>query len=79
MLRELNQKIKIHNINDVTVVHEKLEENSFNDKSFDIVTSNSVLHHVDSSYLFWDELIRLVKATGIIFVMDLYGLRTNLH
>ena len=71
MLREFKKKLSRKNIEDITVIHQRLEENSFNDKSFDIVTSNSVLHHVDSSYLFWDELIRLVRATGIIFVMDL--------
>ena len=71
MLREFKIKLDKNNIDDITVINTRLEENSLNDNSFDIVTTNSVLHHVVSPHVFWNELIRLVKATGIIFVMDL--------
>ena len=72
MLDELNQKLKIHNINDVVVVNEKLETNSLLNKSFDLIISNSVLHHVKSPSLFWENVIDLTKPGGFIAVMDLF-------
>lgn len=72
MLDELNQKLKIHNMNEVKVVNEKLETNSLMNKSFDLVISNSVLHHVKSPSLFWEKLIDLTKPGGFIAVMDLF-------
>ena len=77
MLDELNQKLKIHNINDVVVVNEKLETNSLLDKSFDLVISNSVLHHVESPSLFWENVIDLTKPGGFIAVMDLFRPETE--
>ena len=71
MLKEFKKKLDKQNIEDITVIHQRLEENSFNDESFDIITSNSVLHHVVSPHQYWDELIRLVKSTGTMFIMDL--------
>ena len=71
MLNEFKMKLDKKKIDDITVIHKRLEDNTFNDHSFDIIITNSVLHHVVSPHLFWTELLRLVKATGIIFVMDL--------
>ena len=77
MLDELNQKLKIHNINDVVVVNEKLETNSLLNKSFDLIISNSVLHHVKSPSLFWENVIDLTKPGGFIAVMDLFRPETE--
>ena len=77
MLNELNQKLKIHNINDVVVVNEKLETNSLLNKSFDLIISNSVLHHVKSPSLFWENVIDLTKPGGFIAVMDLFRPETE--
>ncbi len=71
MLIEFKKKLDKKNIEDITVIHQRLEENTFNDESFDIIISNSVLHHVVSPHQYWDELLRLVKSTGNIFIMDL--------
>jgi ubiquinone/menaquinone biosynthesis C-methylase UbiE len=38
---------------------------------FDIVFSNSILHHVSSPYAFWKEVSRLAKPGGLIFIRDL--------
>ena len=77
MLDELNQKLKIHDINDVVVVNEKLETNSLLNKSFDLIISNSVLHHVKSPSLFWENVIDLTKPGGFIAVMDLFRPETE--
>lgn len=77
MLDELKQKLKIHNINDVVVVNEKLETNSLLNKSFDLIISNSVLHHVKSPSLFWENVIDLTKPGGFIAVMDLFRPETE--
>ena len=77
MLDELDQKLKIHNINDVVVVNEKLETNSLLNKSFDLIISNSVLHPVKSPSLFWENVIDLTKPGGFIAVMDLFRPETE--
>lgn len=40
--------------------------------AFDIVFSNSLLHHVSSPARFWDEVRRIAKAGGLVFVRDLF-------
>ena len=49
-----------------------LKLNSLVNKSFDLVISNSVLHHVKSPSLFWENIIDLTKPGGFIAVMDLF-------
>jgi ubiquinone/menaquinone biosynthesis C-methylase UbiE len=39
--------------------------------SFDIVFSNSILHHVSSSGAFWKEVRRLAKPHALLFIRDL--------
>ena len=39
--------------------------------SFDVIFSNSILHHVSSPESFWKEVRRLVKPGGFIFLRDL--------
>ncbi|MFO0945413.1 MAG: class I SAM-dependent methyltransferase [Planctomycetota bacterium] len=41
------------------------------ERSFDIVFSNSILHHVADPVSFWREVKRLVKPGGEVFVCDL--------
>ena len=39
--------------------------------SFDIIFSNSILHHVSSPGAFWKEVRRLAKPRALIFIRDL--------
>ena len=39
--------------------------------NFDVIFSNSILHHVSSAAAFWKEVRRLVKTGGVIFLRDL--------
>ena len=41
-------------------------------ESFDIVFSNSLLHHVSSPLQFWSELKRILKPGGLLLVRDLF-------
>jgi ubiquinone/menaquinone biosynthesis C-methylase UbiE len=43
----------------------------FDDASFDLVTSNSVLHHVADPVAFFDEIARVAKPEGAVLVRDL--------
>jgi ubiquinone/menaquinone biosynthesis C-methylase UbiE len=40
-------------------------------KSFDIIFSNSILHHVSSPAAFWSEVRRLAKTGAVVFLRDL--------
>ena len=42
------------------------------EKSFDILISNSVLHHVKSPKKFWEKSFNLVRQQGQIVLMDLF-------
>ncbi|MGZ3416695.1 MAG: class I SAM-dependent methyltransferase [Polyangiales bacterium] len=41
------------------------------DGSFDVVMSNSIVHHIPSPVRLFEELLRLVSAKGLVFVRDL--------
>lgn len=43
----------------------------FDDAAFDLVTSNSVLHHVADSVAFFDEIARVAKPEGAVLIRDL--------
>ncbi|MDE2292808.1 MAG: class I SAM-dependent methyltransferase [Elusimicrobia bacterium] len=42
------------------------------DRSFDVVVSNSLLHQLPDPKAFWAEVKRLVRPGGAVFVMDLF-------
>ncbi len=42
----------------------------FDDASFDLVTSNSVLHHVADPVAFFDEIARVAKPEGAVLIRD---------
>jgi ubiquinone/menaquinone biosynthesis C-methylase UbiE len=42
------------------------------DRAFDVVTSNSILHHVRDPLAFWREVVRLGKPGGLVFLRDLF-------
>ena len=72
MLNELTRKMSLNKINNIKVVCQKYEDNDFEEKSFDLVVSNSVLHHVKSPINFWEMSLKLIKHNGRIIVMDLF-------
>ena len=40
--------------------------------SFDVVISNSLLHHLPEPSVFWSELVRLGKRGAAVLIMDLF-------
>ncbi len=43
----------------------------FDDASFDLVTSNSVLHHLADPVAFFDEIARVAKPEGAVLIRDI--------
>lgn len=43
----------------------------FEDNAFDVVFSNSILHHITDTARLWDEVRRVVKPGGLVFFRDL--------
>lgn len=41
-------------------------------RTFDVIISNSILHHIDDTTRFWQEVRRLVRRGGLVFVRDLF-------
>ena len=72
MLDELSKKISANNIDDIKVIQRRYEDTHLKEKSFDILISNSVLHHVKSPKQFWEKSFNLVRQQGQIVLMDLF-------
>ena len=72
MLDEFSKKMCANNIDDIKIIQRRYEDTSFMEKSFDILISNSVLHHVKSPKQFWGKSFNLVRQQGHIMLMDLF-------
>ena len=72
MLDELSKKMSANNIDDIKIIQRRYEDTHLTEKSFDILISNSVLHHVKSPKKFWEKSFNLVRQQGQIVLMDLF-------
>ena len=72
MLDEFSKKMSANNIDDIKIIQKRYEDTHLTEKSFDIVISNSVLHHVKSPKKFWEKSFNLVRQQGQIVLMDLF-------
>jgi ubiquinone/menaquinone biosynthesis C-methylase UbiE len=43
----------------------------FADRTFDVVMSNSIVHHIPEPFAVFTEMVRVVKPHGLLFVRDL--------
>ena len=72
MLDEFSKKMSANDIDDIKIIQRRYEDTRFVEKSFDILISNSVLHHVKSPKQFWEKSFNLVRQQGYIMLMDLF-------
>jgi len=72
MLDEFSKKMSANNIDNIKIIQRRYEDTYLAEKSFDILISNSVLHHVKSPKLFWEKSFDLVRQHGHIVLMDLF-------
>ena len=72
MLDEFSKKMSANNIDDIKIIQRRYEDTHLSEKSFDILISNSVLHHVKSPKRFWEKSFNLVRQQGHIVLMDLF-------
>ncbi len=72
MLDEFLKKMSANNIDDIKIIQRRYEDTHLSEKSFDILISNSVLHHVKSPEKFWEKSFNLVRQQGQIVLMDLF-------
>lgn len=72
MLDEFSKKMSANNIDDIKIIQRRYEDTHLPEKSFDILISNSVLHHVKSPKKFWEKSFNLVRQQGHIVLMDLF-------
>ena len=77
MLNQFKKKIKKNNIRNIFLHKKLIDHNLFLGKSFDVIISNSVLHHVSDLSLFWNTIFRLTRKNGIICLMDLERPKSN--
>ena len=71
MLKQFLLKSVKNNIQDVSVINERIEKHPFKNNTFDFVICNSLLHHVKDPQLFWERVIDITKPGGYVLAMDL--------
>lgn len=47
------------------------KKTSFDEGTFDVVFSNSILHHLTDIPAFWKEVVRIAKPSAFVFIRDL--------
>ena len=72
MLDEFSKKVSANNIDEIKIIQRRYEDTHLSEESFDILISNSVLHHVKSPKQFWGKSFNLVRQQGHIMLMDLF-------
>ena len=72
MLDEFSKKMSANNIDNIKIIQRRYEDTYLTEKSFDVLISNSVLHHVKSPKQFWEKSFNLVRQQGHIVLMDLF-------
>ena len=71
MLHEAKKAINKANLrNRIKLVHTLIQETVIMEKEYVVVMSNSLLHHLHNPMDLWD-LVKKMKGTPIIFIMDL--------
>ena len=71
MLDEAKKTISKHELDDrINLIHSSIQNIKSLEKEYVIIMSNSLLHHLHNPMVLW-ELIKKVKGTPIIIIMDL--------
>ncbi len=72
MLDTAQYNLAINEIYDkIQLAHEDAKATSFEDAMFDVVISNSIIHHIPEPEACIAEMVRVCKPGGLIFVRDL--------
>ncbi len=71
MLRELQRKARNEGIKNIEAIESDALDVPLPDSSADIVCSNMFLHHVEQPKLVIQEIYRLIKPGGTVFLADL--------
>lgn len=72
MLRELRRKAKASGIRNIETLENDAQDVPLADSSVDMVCANMYLHHIEQPELALQEMHRIVKPGGIVFLADLY-------
>lgn len=72
MLRELQHKAKFSGIRNIETIESDAQDVPIADSSIDIVCANMYLHHIEQPELALQEMYRIVKPGGMVFLADFY-------
>jgi excisionase family DNA binding protein len=84
MLRELRRKAKAGGIRNIETIESDAQDVPLADSSVDMVCANMYLHHIEQPELALQEMYRIVKPGGLVFLADLnehsdHNLMSKMH
>ena len=73
MLKQAERLIKKNSLSThITLHHQQLQKCGFENKSFDAIISNSLLHHLHEPQCLWSTIEQLAAHDTAIYICDLY-------
>ena len=72
MLQELRRKAKSGGLRNIETLESDGQDVSLSDSSVDVVCANMYLHHIEQPEVAIQEMYRIVKPGGRVFLADLY-------
>jgi len=72
MLVVADKKLKEANIQHITPLFLDLEHSDYTEKTFDVIYSQMVMHHVDDVEQIIAKLYKMLNANGLLAIADLY-------
>lgn len=72
MLRELRRKAKSDGLRNIETLESDARDVPLADSSVDMVCANMYLHHIEQPEIALQEIYRILKPGGMVFLADLY-------
>lgn len=79
MIRVIKEKIKSSNAKNLKTLNFNLETEEYNDRKFDLIFTQMVLHHINDIERIIKTFHRLLKPNGHLVIADLYEEDGSFH
>lgn len=79
MVKVMEEKIKSSGISHLKPLFFNLEENDYNEQTFDLIVTQMVMHHVKDTHKILNKFYALLKEKGYLVIVDIYSEDGSFH